>query len=189
MARKDNIRDELIRAGIEELNQHSLTDFSVRRIAAKCGVSAAAPYKHFVNKQEFIAEIINHVNAEWNRRQQRIMDTNHGDTRQLLVEFSISYVVFLVENPFMRSILMIKDDEFDMVYNKLRAEMSKLTQELVARYCMEVNMPEETYIRKLYVVRALIYGAALMFDNGEFEYNEENLEFVRKNIDREFDLP
>ena len=57
MARKDNIRDELIRAGIEELNQHSLTDFSVRRIAAKCGVSAAAPYKHFKNKQEFIAEI------------------------------------------------------------------------------------------------------------------------------------
>ena len=112
------------------------------------------------------------------------METNHGETRQLLVEFSISYVIFLVENPFLRSILMIKDDEFDMVYNKLRAEMSKLTQELVAKYCREVNMPEETYVRKLYVVRALIYGAALMFDNGELEYNEENLEFVRKNIDR-----
>ena len=60
------------------------------------------------------------------------METNNSDTRQLLVEFSISYVKFLVENPFLRSILMIKDDEFDMVYNKLRAEMSKLTQELVA---------------------------------------------------------
>ena len=43
--------------------------------------------------------------------------------------------------------------------------------------------------RKLYVVRSLIYGAALMFDNGEMPYTEKAMGYVRYTIDREFDLP
>ena len=42
---------------------------------------------------------------------------------------------------------------------------------------------------KTYIIRSLIYGAALMFDNGEMEYNEENMNYVKYSIDREFDLP
>lgn len=50
-------------------------------------------------------------------------------------------------------------------------------------------MPPEVRHRKLFVVRSLIYGAALMFDNGELEYTEENVQMVARCIDREFDLP
>ena len=33
--------------------------------------------------------------------------------------------------------------------------------------------------RKTFIVRAIIYSAALFFDNGELEYNEKNMEQVR----------
>ncbi|MGN1065648.1 MAG: hypothetical protein ACI4QC_09560, partial [Thermoguttaceae bacterium] len=42
---------------------------------------------------------------------------------------------------------------------------------------------------KMYVVRSLIYGASLMFSNGELVYDDYTMGFVRAAIDREFDLP
>ena len=43
-------------------------------------------------------------------------------------------------------------------------------------------------MRKQYVVRSLIYGAAILMDNGEIEYNEDFMEQVRMVISREFDI-
>ena len=40
-------RDQLIQAGLEELTEHGIQNFSTRRVAKKCGISCAAPYKHF----------------------------------------------------------------------------------------------------------------------------------------------
>ena len=50
-------------------------------------------------------------------------------------------------------------------------------------------MPEDVRRHKVFVVRSLLYGAALMFDNRELLYTPENLENARRMIDREFDLP
>lgn len=36
-------RQALIQAGVEEINRHGVTEFSVRRIAQICGVSCGAP--------------------------------------------------------------------------------------------------------------------------------------------------
>ena len=51
------------------------------------------------------------------------------------------------------------------------------------------GMDPPTQKRKLFLVRALIFGAIFMFDTGELEYNEDTMEMIRYNIDREFDLP
>lgn len=182
-------REELIKAGLEELNQYGLDSFSIRRVAYKCGVSCAAPSKHFGDRKGFIAAIIEYVNTQWHTIQTKILEEYKDNIRVQLVEISVCYVRFLVDNPHFRSIIMLKDDDFDSVYHKMRGELSGLTQRLVNEYCNQVNMDDDTKVRKLYVVRALIYGAALMFDNGELEYNEHMLDVVRKNIDREFDLP
>ncbi|MCR5264638.1 MAG: TetR/AcrR family transcriptional regulator [Clostridiales bacterium] len=186
--KSSNLKEQLIKAGINEINYHSIADFSIRRVASLCGVSSAAPYKHFKNKQDFVAGIIKYVNDDWTRRQQVILSDTSLTTRQILVEFSVEYVKFLVENPFLRSLIMYKDEELDSRYDTMRGELSAISHRMVDKYCDEVGMDEETHRRKLYVVRALIYGAALLFDNNELEFNEENLSFVRTSIDREFDL-
>lgn len=187
--RKNSKREELIKAGLAEINEYGVAGFSVRRVAEACGVSSGAPYKHFGNKTGFEAAMIEYVNAQWSQRQQAIVENNPDSTRKQLVEFSVEYVKFLVDNPHFRSILMLKDDKFDDVYQQMRGRVSTLTQQLVQKYCAEVNMSQEVQLRKLYIVRALIYGAALMFDNGQLPYNTDTVAIVRNSIDREFDLP
>lgn len=184
-----NMRQVLILAGISEINAHGVTGFSIRRVAESCNVSCAAPYKHFKDKREFIAAIIDYVNGQWHERQQEVLDHCGDSLREQIVEVSVNYVRFLMEKPYYRSILMLKDAEFDNIYHKMRGQLSSRSQQLEADFFAGAGMDEKTQKRKLYVVRALLFGAIFMFDNGELEYNEEAMEFIRYSIDREFDLP
>ena len=51
------VRDRLIEAGIREIEANGLQNFSLRHVAQLCGVSCAAPYRHFKDKEEYINEI------------------------------------------------------------------------------------------------------------------------------------
>jgi AcrR family transcriptional regulator len=185
-----NLQEQLIKAGIYELNKNGVQNFSVRRIADSCGVSCAAPYKHFKDKQSFIAAIIEYINNLWAERQKLVLKrVLPAPTRTIILEISVEYIRFLVENPYFRSILMLSNEEFDSEYVSLRAQLSRISRDLINKYCEEVGMSEKNKKIKTFIVRSLLYGAALMFDNGELEYNEENMSAVASAINREFDLP
>ena len=181
-------RVRLIRAGIAEIRRHGVQNFSMRKAAEACGLSCAAPYKHFKDKQDFILAIIRYINAQWNGIQRALVDGLPDDARIRLREISVAYIRFLVDNPDFRSIIMLTDKNMSPELIREKAEMSEGTKRLINRYCREVGMSDEVRELKTFIVRSLIYGAALMFDNGELDYTPENLERVKTAIDREFDL-
>ena len=183
-----NMREVLILAGISEINEQGVTGFSIRRVADACGVSCAAPYKHFKDKREFIAAIIEYVNDQWKERQQQVLASCGSTFREQIVEVSINYVRFLMEKPFYRSILMLKDAEFDNIYHKTRGQMSSRSQQLEQDFFAQCGWDTETQRRKLHLVRAMIFGTVFMFDTGELKYDEQSMEHLRFCIDREFDL-
>lgn len=184
-----NMREVLVLAGIKEINAHGVHGFSIRRVANACNVSCAAPYKHFKDKREFIAAIIDYVNDQWKERQSEVLSACGESLREQLVKVSVEYVIFLMEKPFFRSILMLKDEEFDNIYHKVRGEMSSRSQQLEREFFASSGMDLPTQKRKLHVVRALIFGTVFLFDTGELKYNETTIENLRRSIDREFDLP
>ena len=187
--RVKNMREVLLLAGISEINAHGVTQFSIRRVAEACGVSCAAPYKHFKDKREFIAAIIDYVNNQWRERQQEVLAACGPSLREQIVDVSISYIRFLMEKPYYRSILMLKDEEFDNIYHKVRGHLSSRSQQLEFDFFTTSGMDRAVMKRKLHLVRAMIFGTVFMFDTGELTYGEEAMENVRYNIDREFDLP
>lgn len=67
-----NMREVLLQAGIGEINEHGVNEFSIRRVADTCGVSCAAPYKHFKDKRDFIAAVIDYVNSKWIARRDEL---------------------------------------------------------------------------------------------------------------------
>lgn len=183
-------RDQLILAGLKELNQHGIQNFSTRRVAKMCGISCAAPYKHFKDTKEFIAEILNYINELYNKRQKETLMKYAGcDSRTQLLQVSLDYIRFLAEYPEFRRIIMQNYKNCDEAYRSLRGQLSYQLYKIVSLYCRDVNMPDDVRKRKTFLVRSIIYGAALFFDNGEMEYNEENMAMVASMLSREFDLP
>lgn len=187
--RNRNMRQLLIEAGIEEINRAGVTNFSVRRVAQECGVSCAAPYKHFKDKRDFIASVIDYVNEQWSERQEEILAGCGGELRQQIVEVSVGYVRFLMEKPWFRAILMHKDEEFDSLYHHRRGKMSSRSRKMESEFLTQSGWSPETVKRKVHVVRAMLYGTIFLIDAGELEYGDAVLERVREFVEREFDLP
>ena len=183
------MREVLLMAGISEINAHGITGFSIRRIAAACNVSCAAPYKHFKDKKEFIASVIEYVNQQWSDRQQEILAGCGDNLQDQIVEVCCGYVAFLMEKPYFRSILMLKDEEFDNLYHKKRGEMSSLSQKLEEDFFASSGFAPDVFRRKFHLVRAMIFGSIFMMDSGELPYNQETMDHFRYCISREFDLP
>lgn len=184
-----NLRDALIEAGIREINEYGATGFSVRRVAQACGVSSAAPYKHFKDKKEFLTAIVDYVNEQWAEAQDAALEKCGDDPRQQLVEVATFYVRFLMENPFYRQILMLKNADFDNLYHRKRGEINSVTEKIMLRVKETYGLPDDVWARKKLMVRSLLFGAVFMFDSGEFRYSETSLEHIRYIIDREFTVP
>ena len=54
-----NLRQALIEAGIKIINESGEENLSLRKVAALCNVSHAAPYAHFKDKDELLEAIKN----------------------------------------------------------------------------------------------------------------------------------
>lgn len=184
--RTGNLRDDLILAGIEEINIHGATGFSVRRVANACGVSTAAPYKHFKDKKEFISAIIDYVNDQWAVEQDRVLAGCSDDPRQQMVEVAVAYVRFLMEKPYYRQVLMLKNADFDNLFHRKRGEINSVTERIMLQVKETYGLSDDVWARKALMVRSLLFGAVFMFDSGEFRYSPESLEHIRYIIDREF---
>ena len=186
--KRTSVKQKLILAGIEEIEEQGIQNFSMRRVAARCDVSCAAPYKHFVDKNDFIMSIVQYINHEWNIIQREISDNAGPDLKELIIDISMAYIKFLIDNPQFRSIIMLKDVNMPKEFQRERLRLSNTTGILVKKYCKQVDMTEDVMKRKLYIVRSLIYGAALMVDNGEMQYTEDIENQVRWAINREFEI-
>lgn len=186
--KRTSVKQKLILAGIEEVEEQGIQNFSMRRVASRCNVSCAAPYKHFEDKNDFIMSIVQYINHEWNIIQKEISDNAGPDLKELIIDISMAYVKFLIDNPQFRSIIMLKDVNMPEEFQRERLRISSLSDIIIRKYCMQVEMPENVMKRKIYIVRSLIYGAALMVDNGELKYSDELLAQVRWAINREFEL-
>lgn len=186
--RKQNLREALILAGIEEINEFGANEFSVRRVAKACHVSTAAPYKHFTDKKEFISAIIDYVNAQWAEVQDQILAGCDQHPRTQMVEVAVGYVKFLMEKPYYRQILMLKNAEFDNLYHRKRGEINSRTEQIMATIKETYGLPDDVWERKKLLVRSLLFGSVFMFDSGEFTYNETTLNHIRYLISREFEV-
>jgi len=63
-----------------------------------------------------------------------------------------------------------------------RANISECTKELLDVYCASVNMSDADRYRKTFIVRSLIYGAALMIGNGQLERSDATYNMVKQTI-------
>lgn len=95
-----NLRSSLIEAGIELINQEGIKQLSLRKVSALCGVSQAAPYSHFQNKEDLLEAMQDYVTEQF---MEVLMNTikscpNQNDP-SVLIQMGKSYVMFFVKNP------------------------------------------------------------------------------------------
>jgi len=94
-----DLKNALIMAGIEVLAKEGTSGLSLRKVASRAGVSHAAPYAHYTDKQALIAAISTEGYHMLYERIQAAISLHAGDPLKTLIEASWAYVQFALDEP------------------------------------------------------------------------------------------
>ena len=94
-----DLKNALIRAGIDILAREGVGGLSLRKVARNAGVSHTAPYAHFADKQALIAAISTNGHEKIYSKIAGILEQYPGDPLRQFVETAWAYAEFGFEEP------------------------------------------------------------------------------------------
>ena len=106
---REGLKNLLIEKGIEIVNTDGVQSFSLRKAAAACKVSHAAPYSHFHNKEELLNAMQLHITERFSKTLETAVAENKKPAA-LLKKLGIAYVAFFIDNPAYFQFLYSKSD-------------------------------------------------------------------------------
>ena len=118
-----NLRRALIDAGVKIINEEGEDKLSLRKVAAACEVSHAAPYAHFKDKEELLAAIKSDVTERFMGELEKDMEKAESAEQAILL-MGKTYVSFFSNNP----------DYFKFLF---------ASQKLVAHLRMDKEYPDD----------------------------------------------
>lgn len=93
-----NLRQALIDAGIKIINENGEEALSLRKAAAACDVSHAAPYAHFKDKDELLEAIKKSVTDKFTGELETAVK-GAGSADEALIAMGRAYISFFSRNP------------------------------------------------------------------------------------------
>lgn len=137
-----DLENALIQAGVQILSKEGVAGLSLRKVAKRVGVSYAAPYAHFRDRQALIAAI----STEGFKRLYAALDAaasaHADDPKQQLVEAALAYVQFAVDNTdifkIMFSGVLEKEKEYPSFVESSRKSFERVVE--IVRACQEAEV-------------------------------------------------
>ena len=93
-----NLRNELIEKAIDIVNNEGEQALSIRKVAGACGVTYAAPYAHFKNKEDLLTAIQEHITEQFATLLENTL-FEYKKSKELLLYLGNTYVNFFLDNP------------------------------------------------------------------------------------------
>ena len=93
-----NLREALLETAFGLVDSHGTEAISMRALAREAGVSSAAPFRHFADKQVLLQAIAERAAAELDRK----LDAASSDGDDALTQFramTVAYVRFAADHP------------------------------------------------------------------------------------------
>ena len=116
---KDNyhhgdLRNALIESGIKIINESGEDALSLRKVAAACGVSHAAPYAHFPDKESLLSAIKETVTNDFLSELEKAANGSKVKSAQdAIMAMGERYILFFRNNP----------DYFNFLFHKQKPEV------------------------------------------------------------------
>jgi AcrR family transcriptional regulator len=186
-----NLRESLIEMGLKLYNEEGADKFSIRKVAALCNVSHAAPYKHFKSKEELISAISEYVFSNFENSLSEIFEKYKDDPYERIIELGKKYVWFMVENPDYLKFAFLQNCESEIVIeeNKLKGEeygSFNVFRNCAIDFLKSINIKEEQYAQDIIAMWSIVHGLAIMLSYKTFTYKGNYMELVenilRKNL-------
>lgn len=181
----ENLKQELLFAGLKIIDENGINNLSLRKAAAMCGVSHAAPKSHFQNKEEFEKAIKNHVTEKLTEYLQEVIEQN-TERNYLIRDMGRAFVRFFHDYPQGFS-LIVNQKEIDIKLSETEIEQSnyapfQIFVEQASVVLQERGIPKEQLPEKILELWALVTGLAGISVMRGFRYEGDWMEMVNRII-------
>ena len=149
-----DLKNALIKAGVEILAKEGVDGLSLRKVAQKAGVSHSAPYSHFPDKQSLIAAISTEGFNQLYSELQSVAEQFKEDPKRQLLDGAQAYVQFAMNNADTFKIMFSGVLEKEKEYPSF-VDASRKTFELVVKIiqsCQELGILRVTSSEMMAVV-------------------------------------
>lgn len=169
-----NLKEELIKKGIELISEVGEENLSLRKLSIICGVSNAAPYTHFKSKDELLKEmslyILNLLKLELENTRKKYKNKDG-----LLVMLGKTYVIFFLKNPkYYYFLSSRKDIEIDLslkIDNNNMTALDILKEEAINKFS-KFTILDEDIQNKILAMWSLVAGLVAIINMTSKNYIE-----------------
>ncbi|UQZ32994.1 TetR/AcrR family transcriptional regulator [Paenibacillus sp. PK3_47] len=168
-----DLRNTLIEAGIELINEEGPGGFSLRKVAAKCGVSHAAPYSHFKDVQQLLEAMADHVTEQFTLSLQASVD-GQDEPMSAMEKLGTAYIAFFEQHPayfpflFFQSGITIQVDGEEDVPPYPPFAVFRTTG---CRLFRSLGLPPERDGKMLMAYWSLVHGVASLLSSSGIRYS------------------
>ena len=148
-----NLRQALIDAGLKIINESGEDNLSLRKVAAACNVSHAAPYAHFKDKEDLIEAIKNSVTERFMEELETAVN-GKANADEAIIAMGKTYVTFFSNNP----------DYFVFLFGK-----QNITAHLQMNKEYKNDYPPFLLLRRMYLKHLEENGLEKNFEEQEIE--------------------
>jgi AcrR family transcriptional regulator len=100
-----SLRVALIQASLQLIAREGIAALTLRKVAKMAGVTHAAPYAHFTDKEDLIAALKEEGFTELRKRIQQVMESGEANEREVLAKSAAAYVQFALAHPAMFQVM------------------------------------------------------------------------------------
>lgn len=181
-----DLKRELISKGVQLLAREGYEGFSMRKLAALCNVSHAAPYKHFKGKEEIIQEIARQIANEFGDALADAVSMHPADPRLQFIDMCASYVKFLTESPdYFRFVFMTAHGRpIEVSLKEIRTgERQPVAIALTCAESYFKPLRGEGWVKDFLCVWSMLQGLTLMHVSETIRYDGEYQALVRTMVE------
>lgn len=171
-----NVREALIQAGVELLENTSLEDISLRKVAAKAGVSHVASYHHFENKHSLFAAIAEIGFQKYFETYQKELEKTDNDFKGRYRALGWTYFQFIMTNRQFARIMFGGTGVDVKTHPTLLAVSRRTYRQLheIIRMGQNLGYLEKGNTReKTLASWAMIHGIAMLFLEGRLQMKND----------------
>jgi len=183
-----DLKTELLKKGLYLLNKEGHEGFSLRKVAALCNVSHAAPYKHFSSKEALIEAITADVTKNFTYMLEGVMQEFSDDPKARVLEMGKQYVKFMVENPDYFKFIFLTDHHHPILITEDTFILGQghpfnIARKCAMEYLASIGMDEKHWAREILSLWSLIHGFAVLIVHNTIAYPGDYLELISRMIE------
>lgn len=179
------LKKALIEAGLRILKTEGFRNLSLRKVAAMAEVSVAAPYRHFRNNEELLAEIAAEGFRMLKTELEKSRELFPGKVLKQFQECGIAYVQFASDNEELFRIMYgnTVGDYSDYPVLKTAADETVMIMQSVIEECQKKKLIRKADPKELAMSAwVLVHGLSTLIIERKFHFSQWNPANLRTEV-------